>query len=65
MKSAFKLNPAPELLDELKKSVARGEFRSLNEAIEVCVRYYLERHRENAWKNYLNEEIEAGLNESA
>jgi Arc/MetJ-type ribon-helix-helix transcriptional regulator len=52
-----------QVVDELDARVAQGEFRSLAEAVETALRYYFERHGEEAWALYLEQELRAGLGE--
>ena len=56
---------SPEIMEKLRAMVAKGEFGSVSEAVDKCVLYYLERHGDESWRQYVREEIEAGLNETA
>ena len=52
---------AAELVAEAERRVAAGEFRTVAEAVETALRYYLDRHSDDAWAAYVREEVEAGL----
>lgn len=54
-----------ELATEMDVRVKRGEFKSAEEILEAALRYYLERHGQDAWSEYVREETETGLHESA
>ena len=54
-----------ELAAEMEARVKRGEFKSTAEILEAALRYYFERHGRETWAEYVKEEIETGLNESA
>jgi Arc/MetJ-type ribon-helix-helix transcriptional regulator len=60
-KSTFAL--PPDIEAELQIRVKAGEFGSIEEAIQTALRYYLERHSHERMKAYVQEEIQAALNE--
>ena len=55
----------PDLAVELRRRIAAGEFRSASGAVETAVRYYLERHSDEDWAEYVRQEIESGLHGTA
>ncbi len=52
-----------DLAAEVETRLRRGEFESPEDLIEASLRYYLERHDQEAWASYIREEIQAGLHE--
>ena len=45
------------LMEEIERRVARGEWSSLSEFVENAVRYYIERHSDEDWKEYVEKEV--------
>ncbi|MCI0691905.1 hypothetical protein L0337_07855 [candidate division KSB1 bacterium] len=52
--------PAP-LLSKLQKLINEGLFKDLNDFFETAGTYYLERHTDEMWEDYVKHEIKAGL----
>lgn len=46
-----------EMIGELDARVRAGEFRDLDQLIEAALRYYIERHRREAWQEYVRDEV--------
>ena len=59
----LKIELPDDLANELAARVSSGEFRSSDEALRVALRYYFERHTHERMQSYVQEELQAGLNE--
>ncbi len=52
--------PLP-LLSKLQKLIDNGLFKDLDDFFETAGNYYLERHTDERWEDYVEHEIKAGL----
>ncbi len=57
----FEIAVSAELLEELRRRVNGGEFRSVEEVVETALAYYFERHTSEAMAKYVDEELQTGL----
>jgi len=61
MSDKIEITLSPRIRGQLQRLVDEGWFKSLDDAIEVAVRYYLERHTDELWQDYVEHEIKVGL----
>jgi Arc/MetJ-type ribon-helix-helix transcriptional regulator len=52
-----------DLVADLESRVVSQEFESLAQAVQVALRYYMDRHTQEQMAAYVQEEIKAGLND--
>ncbi len=64
MESKRNLNLSPELVQKMQALIREGWFKDENDFIETAARYYLERHSEKMWAEYVEHEVKAGLYET-
>jgi Arc/MetJ-type ribon-helix-helix transcriptional regulator len=63
MKAKIEIELAPRLLQQIQGLVDEGWFKSVSDFLDTAGRYYLERHTDEMWENYIEHEIKAGLHE--
>ena len=62
MNSKIKVELSPRMLQKIQRLVEDGWFKSVDDFIETAARYYMERHTDEMWEEYVEHEIKAGLN---
>jgi Arc/MetJ-type ribon-helix-helix transcriptional regulator len=62
MNSKIKIELSPRTLQKIQRLVDDGWFKSVDDFVETAARYYMERHTEEMWEEYVEHEIKAGLN---
>jgi Arc/MetJ-type ribon-helix-helix transcriptional regulator len=50
-----------QLLSKIQKLIDDGLFKDLDDFFETAGTYYLERHTDEMWRDYVDHEIKAGL----
>jgi len=63
MNAGIDIELSPRLLKKIQHPVNEGWFKNASDFVEVAVRYYLERHTDEMWEEYVEHEIKAGLHE--
>lgn len=63
MNSQVELELSPRLLQKIKRLIEGGWFKDLGDFFETAGQYYLERHTNEMWEQYVEHEIRAGLYE--
>jgi Arc/MetJ-type ribon-helix-helix transcriptional regulator len=61
MSSTIEVELSPRLLQEIRRLVNEGWFKDASDFFETAARYYLERHTDEMWEEYVEHEIKAGL----
>ena len=61
MSKKIKIELAPRLMQKIQHMVDAGWFKSIDDFVETASRYYLERHTDEMWEEYIEHEIKVGL----
>jgi Arc/MetJ-type ribon-helix-helix transcriptional regulator len=61
MASNINIELSPRLLQNIQRLINEGWFKNVDDFVETAARYYLERHTEEMWEEYVEHEIKAGL----
>ena len=57
MASEIRVCLEDDLEAEVLRRIEAGEFRDQAELVTVAIRYYLERHPDGAWAEYVEKEV--------
>jgi len=61
MNSKIELTLSSQFLSKIQKLITDGLFKDLNDFFETAGNYYLDRHTEEMWEDYVEHEVKAGL----
>jgi len=61
MNSKIELTLPSQFLSKIQKLITDGLFKELNDFFETAGNYYLDRHTEEMWEDYVEHEVKAGL----
>ena len=63
MNAKIDIELSPRLLKKIQHLVNEGWFKSVSDFVETAGRYYLERHTDEMWEEYVEHEVKAVLYE--
>ena len=63
MNAKLDIELSPRLFQSIHRLVNEGWFKSISDFVEIAGRYYLERHTDETWEEYVEQELKAGLYE--
>lgn len=63
MNSKTNIELSSRLQQKIQRLVEDGWFKSVDDFVETAARYYIERHTDEMWEDYVEHEIKAGLHE--
>lgn len=63
MNEKIDIELSPRLFQNIQHLVNKGWFKSISDFVETSGRYYLERHTDEMWEEYVEHELKAGLYE--
>ena len=63
MNAKIDIELSPRLLKKIQRLVNEGGFKNVSDFFETAGHYYLERHTDELWAEYVDHEIKAGLYE--